>query len=61
MGKQRLRKKIKGLNNQIRLHVVKIKRERLKSTPDEGMISHWKIEIATFEKSIEKAMKRLNK
>lgn len=61
MGNKRLKKKIEGLRKQVNQHEEKIKRERLKTSPDEGMIKHWKVEIASFKKGIEKIIKRLNK
>jgi hypothetical protein len=33
----------------------------LKNSPDEGMMQHWRVEIASFKKGIEKTIKRLNK
>ncbi len=61
MGNKRLKKKIEGLTWQVNQHEEKIKRERLKNSPDEGMIQHWRVEIASFKKGIEKTIKRLNK
>lgn len=61
MGNKRLKKKIEGLKKQIRQHEDKIRRERMKNFPDEGMIKHWEVEIASFKKVIEKIMRRLNK
>jgi hypothetical protein len=61
VGNKRLKKKIEGLRKQINQHEEKIKRERLHNLPDEGMIKHWKVEIASFKKGIEKTLKRLNK
>ncbi|MGR3303697.1 MAG: hypothetical protein ACUZ8I_14525 [Candidatus Scalindua sp.] len=61
MGNRRLKKKIEGLTRQVNQHEEKIKRERLKNSPDEGMIQYWRVEIASFKKGIEKIIKRLNK
>ena len=61
MGRRRLRKKIEGLKKQISQHEDKIRKERIKNFPDEGMIQHWEIEIASFKKGIEKTMRRLSK
>ncbi len=61
MGNKRLKKKIEGLTRQVNQHEEKIKRERLKKSPDEGMIQHWRVEIASFKKGIEKTIKRLSK
>ncbi len=61
MGNRRLKNKIEGLKKQIRQHEDKIRRERMKNFPDEGMIRHWEVEIASFKKGIEKIMRRLNK
>lgn len=61
MGNTRLKKKIEGLKKQIKQHEDKIKRERMKNFPNEGMIKHWEIEIASFKKGMGKIMRRLNK
>ncbi|MBI3582490.1 MAG: hypothetical protein HY096_00890 [Nitrospinae bacterium] len=59
MGNKRFKKKIEGLRRQIRQHEDKIKRERMKDSPDEGIIRHWEIEITSFKEGIEKIMRRL--
>lgn len=61
MGSKRLKKKIEGLQKQIKRHEDKIRRERLRNYPDEGMIRHWEVEIASFKIGIEKTIRRLNK
>ena len=61
MGNKRLKKKIEGLKGQIKQHEDKIKRERVKNFPDEGIIKHWEVEIASFKKGIEKIIRRLTK
>ena len=61
MGNNRLKKKIESLKKQIRQHENKIRKERAKNFPDEGMIRHWEVEIASFRTAIEKIMRRLNK
>ncbi|MEK6681782.1 MAG: hypothetical protein AABY79_07425 [Nitrospirota bacterium] len=61
MGNKRLKKKIESLKKQIMQHEDKIRKERIKNFPDEGMIRHWEVEIASFRKGIEKIMRRLNK
>ena len=61
MGNKRLKKKIESLKKQIMQHEDKIRKERIKNFPDEGMIQHWEIEIASFKKGIEKTMRRLSK
>jgi len=59
MKRKKLRKKIESLRKQIKEHEEKIEAERKKSFPHEGCIAHWEREIMTFEKQIEKAMKKL--
>ena len=61
MGNKTLKKKIESLKKQIKQHEDKIRKERIKDLPDEGMIKHWEVEIASFRASIEKIMRRLNK
>ncbi len=61
MGNKRLKKKIESLKKQIIRHEDKIRKEEMKNSPDEGMINHWEVEIASFKKGIEKIMRRLNK
>lgn len=61
MGKRGLRKRIEGLRIQISKHENKIKREKVKAEPDLGRITHWKAEIEAFKKSLERALKRLEK
>jgi peptidoglycan hydrolase CwlO-like protein len=59
MKKAKLRKKVESLRSQIKNHKEKIERERQKSFPDEGCISHWEKEIISFENQIEKAIRKL--
>ncbi len=61
MGNRKLKKKIKGLEKQIRLHEDKIRRESLKDYPDYRIIKHWQVEIISFKKGVEKTIRRLNK
>ena len=61
MGNKRLKKKIEGLKKQIRQHEDKIRKERMKNSPDEGMIKHWEGEIVSFRAGIEKIIRRLNR
>ena len=61
MGNNRLKKKIESLKKQIKQHEDKIRKERVKNFPDEGMIKHWEVEIASFSTAIERIMRRLNK
>ncbi len=61
MGNKRLKIKIESLKKQIKQHEDKIRNEKIKKSPDEGMIRHWETEIASFRTGIEKIMRRLNK
>ena len=45
MGNKRLKKKIESLKKQIIRHEDKIRKEEMKNSPDEGMISHWEEEV----------------
>jgi hypothetical protein len=46
------------LEERIREHQEKIRREREKDKPDEGLIAHWE-EIRAFQEAIRRAKKRL--
>ena len=61
MGNKRLKKKIESLKKQIRQHEDKIRKEKIKNYPEEGMIKHWETEIASFRTGMLKVMRRLNK
>jgi len=54
MGNKRLKNKIESLKKQIRQHEDKIRKERIKNSPDEGMIKHWEVEVASFRTGMEK-------
>lgn len=59
MGKKALKKRIASLQARIREHEQKILCEQARTNPDLGLILHWQKEIAAFEKSLEKAEKRI--
>jgi len=59
MKKKKLQKKIESLRQQLDEHKEKIRFEKQKSFPNEGCITHWEKEITTFERQIEKAVRRL--
>jgi hypothetical protein len=59
MGKKSLRKRIESLLRRVDEHELKIRNETAKACPNDGLIHHWKAEIAAFHKSIERAKKRL--
>ncbi|MGC8493186.1 MAG: hypothetical protein ACP5SH_15760 [Syntrophobacteraceae bacterium] len=59
MGKRALRRRIESLVARIEEHHVKIEFERSKDMPDVGLIRHWEMEIEAFEKSADRARKRL--
>lgn len=61
MGKRGWKKRVESLKLQILEHERKIKKEKIKSYPDEGLIKHWIIEIEAFKSSLSKALKRLKK
>jgi hypothetical protein len=52
-------RRIESLQKRVHEHEQKISRERRKTKPDEGLISHWEAEIRAFRNGIEKANKRL--
>jgi hypothetical protein len=59
MGNHSLKRRIAGLSKQIEIHKRKIVNEKSKKTPDYGLIHHWEKEVAAYEKSIERAKRRL--
>ncbi len=61
MGKRALKKRVESLLKRVDEHEAKIWFEENRDTPDQALIRHWKIEISAFEKSIEKARRRLEK
>lgn len=52
---------MQGLRETIRIHLGKINRELGRPAPDMGLIRHWKVEIATWEKSVKRLEQRLKK
>ncbi len=61
MGKKNHKKTIRSLMKRIEKHQDKTREESLKESPDEGIIHHWRAEIAAFEKGIKQAYKRLGR
>lgn len=61
MGKKEFLKQIESLSRKISEHEEKIKREKNRSYPDEGLIKYWEREILAFRNAIEKAQKRLRR
>jgi hypothetical protein len=59
LGKRRYQRKIDSLAERIVEHEAKIRREREKDRPDEGLIAHWEREIRVFREAMQKAQKRL--
>ncbi len=57
MSKRGFRKQIKSLELRIEEHEDKIRMEKEKTQPDDGIIHHWRAEIETFRKNLRKAMK----
>ena len=61
MGKKNHKKTVRSLTKRIEEHQEKIRQEYAKELPDQGLIDHWQAEIATFEKGIKQAYKRLGR
>jgi len=60
MGRNKqLRIRIVGLQEKIRIHLTKIKRELALAAPDSGLIRHWKVEVATWEHTVKNLQRRL--
>jgi hypothetical protein len=52
---------MESLTDAIHGHEEKIRIERSKDRPDEGLISHWEKEIRAFRKGVNDAKKRLGR
>lgn len=62
MGKNKqLRARLYGLREMIRLHLKKIEMELGRPSPDDGLIRHWKTEIAAWKRTAMKIELRLKK
>lgn len=62
MGRNRkLRKRIRGLEEQITEHERKIRSELHSDLPDQDRIDHWEAEIRAFKESRERALRRLGR
>ena len=56
MGENQLKKGIRSLEKQIKIHKEKIRKDK-----DSGLRKHWKIEIKAFRKDIKEYQKELRK
>jgi hypothetical protein len=62
MGRNReLRKRIVSQDEVIRDHEQKIRQERMKPQPDEGVIRTWQREIAAARKKVDSLTRRLKR
>ncbi len=62
MGRnQDLRRKIAGRQKVVKEHEEKIRRERMKSAPDESVIDHWQREIDARRSEIARFNRRLKR
>jgi len=59
VGKKALKKRIASLLKRISDHELKINLEKLKESPDYGLLQHWQTEIDAFKANINKAKKRV--
>lgn len=59
MGKKKIRKRIRSLEERIREHEAKIIAERRRFRPNDDVLRHWEAEIHTFHDIISRARKRL--
>ncbi|MDM8552099.1 hypothetical protein QUF72_18590 [Desulfobacterales bacterium HSG2] len=59
MGRKSLKKRIESLLRRVEEYELKIRNEMTKTSPNYGLIHHWKAEISAFHTSIERARKRL--
>jgi len=61
LSKRRLKKRIRSLETQLKIHEKKIREEKTKPIPDPGLVNHWQNEIEIFRENIQKARNRLGK
>ncbi len=59
MGNRSLKRRIASLQLRIEEHEAKISVELEQKKPDQGLITHWQVEIEAFTVSIQRALKRL--
>jgi hypothetical protein len=60
-GNKKLRKKIAARKAVAEAHEEKIRRERMKAEPDEGLIRTWQREVAAARNKIDSLTRRLKK
>jgi uncharacterized protein HemX len=62
MGRNReLRKRIASQDEVVRDHEQKIRQERMKLQPDEGVVRTWQREIAAARKKVDSLTRRLKR
>jgi hypothetical protein len=62
MGKKQYERSLNSLKKQLKIHRDKLAKEKLKNTPDYGLINYWEKEIKLkILVNIEKAEKRLKR
>jgi hypothetical protein len=62
MGRNReLRKKIAAQEKVVEVHEERIRQERMKAQPDEGVIRTWQREVAAARKQIDSLTRRLGR
>ena len=59
MGNRALKRRIVSLRSRIAEHELKIAQEKKLLNPDQGLITHWQIEIEAFRSGLERALKRI--
>ena len=59
MSNRNLRKTIRSLRARIDEHRDKIRLERSRPEPDQGLIAHWETEVRAFEKRVHRLEARL--
>lgn len=59
MNKKTIRKAMSSYDKIIKMHIEKIKREKLKESPDIGLIDYWEKEVENFKNNREKKFKKL--
>ena len=59
MGNRALKRRVAGLRLRIEEHEAKIANEKHQVKPDNGLITHWQVDIEAFTVSMQRALKRL--
>jgi len=52
---------MESLRDRVREHLLKIRTERMKAFPNDGLIHYWEREVRAFEEGVARARRRLRR